>query len=297
MTHLYAVVPARDEATRLASLVDQLLRSDLGQATTWAEVVISDDASQDGTAELCALLRSVDGRVTRIGNAGPAAGKVRAVMAGDQYVRTRAAGGDLVLVVDADAVVTAGALKRLVEACSRRPELAAVSGASVPLTRSLGRWGSSFQMDACRRAVRVAHGTAIHIDDRLFCYRLGAVADSVWEAGRGMSCDMLLREYLDAAGLATEWFRDAEALALPPRGYLAFHMQTSRNRSIAGRAWSAREGAWAYRLAGLLEASRHPLRAAAYAMAVAVSHGLSLFVKVRYEDTWRTLESTKHDGR
>jgi 4,4'-diaponeurosporenoate glycosyltransferase len=139
------VVPARDEATTLPTLLDGLAR----QTQPANEIIVVDDGSTDGTADIA---RVHSARVV-IGKAVPDdwAGKPWAMWQGAQ-----AAGNDTIVFFDADTVPAPTLLERLT---AFHAELGGLL--SVQPYHRMRRWwetGAFGPCLACRRADFVSHG-------------------------------------------------------------------------------------------------------------------------------------------
>ncbi|MDX3094527.1 glycosyltransferase [Streptomyces sp. ME19-03-3] len=121
------IVPAYNESAGIEAAVRSLLASDHP-----VEVVVVDDGSTDGTADLVESLRLPSVRVIRQANAG----KPAALNTG-----IAAASYDLLVMVDGDTVFEPDAVRRLVQPFSD-PGVGAVSGNAKVINRRglLGRW-------------------------------------------------------------------------------------------------------------------------------------------------------------
>jgi cellulose synthase/poly-beta-1,6-N-acetylglucosamine synthase-like glycosyltransferase/peptidoglycan/xylan/chitin deacetylase (PgdA/CDA1 family) len=121
------VVPAYNESAGIEAAVRSLLASDHP-----VEVVVVDDGSTDGTADLVESLNLPGVRVIRQENAG----KPAALNAG-----IRAASHELVVMVDGDTVFQPDAIRLLVQPFAD-PSVGAVSGNAKVINRGglLGRW-------------------------------------------------------------------------------------------------------------------------------------------------------------
>lgn len=122
------IVPAFNEAELIQQAITSLARSDYPDV----EVVLVDDGSEDGTADLVEALGLVNVRVIRQANAGKAA----ALNAG-----LAATNRQLVVMVDADTVFEPVTLRRLVQPF-RNPAVGAAAGNTKVGNRKgvLGRW-------------------------------------------------------------------------------------------------------------------------------------------------------------
>jgi len=122
------IVPAYNEAANIASTVRSLLDNDY----PWIEVVVVDDGSTDGTADVVARLDRPGVRLLRQVNAG----KPAALNAGIRVAR-----GDLLVLVDGDTIFEPDAVGRLVQPFTDH-RVGAVSGNTKVANRSglLGRW-------------------------------------------------------------------------------------------------------------------------------------------------------------
>jgi peptidoglycan/xylan/chitin deacetylase (PgdA/CDA1 family)/GT2 family glycosyltransferase len=122
------IVPAYNESANIAATVRSLLASDYPHV----EVIVVDDGSTDGTADIVRALRLPGVSVIEQANAG----KPAALNTGIRHAR-----GDILVLVDGDTVFEPDALGRLVQPLSD-PDVGAVSGNTKVANRSglLGRW-------------------------------------------------------------------------------------------------------------------------------------------------------------
>ncbi|MEV4758900.1 bifunctional polysaccharide deacetylase/glycosyltransferase family 2 protein [Micromonospora sp. NPDC049559] len=122
------IVPAYNEAANIAATVRSLVTSDY----PYVEVVVVDDGSSDGTAEIVERLGLPGVRVIR----QPNAGKPAALNTGIRYARA-----DLVVLVDGDTVFQPDTVYRLVQGFAD-PTVGAISGNTKVANRRrlLGRW-------------------------------------------------------------------------------------------------------------------------------------------------------------
>jgi cellulose synthase/poly-beta-1,6-N-acetylglucosamine synthase-like glycosyltransferase/peptidoglycan/xylan/chitin deacetylase (PgdA/CDA1 family) len=122
------VVPAYNESANIAATVRSLLASDYPDV----EVIVVDDGSTDGTAEIVERLRLPGVKVVR----QPNAGKPTALNTGIAHAR-----GDILVLVDGDTVFEPDAVGKLVQPL-HAPDVGAVSGNTKVANRHglLGRW-------------------------------------------------------------------------------------------------------------------------------------------------------------
>jgi cellulose synthase/poly-beta-1,6-N-acetylglucosamine synthase-like glycosyltransferase/peptidoglycan/xylan/chitin deacetylase (PgdA/CDA1 family) len=122
------VVPAFNETVGIEQAVRSLAKSDYPEF----EIVVVDDGSTDGTADLVERLELPGVLVLRQANAGKPAALNRGIAA---------ARHDVVVMVDADTIFEPGTLARLVQPL-REPDVGAVSGNTKVGNRRrlLGRW-------------------------------------------------------------------------------------------------------------------------------------------------------------
>jgi GT2 family glycosyltransferase/glycosyltransferase involved in cell wall biosynthesis len=157
-----------------------------------AEIIVVDNASNDGSADrLRASLRNVT-VVEASSNDGFSAGcniGIRAALAG---------GADYVLLLNSDAVLAPGALRKLTAALADHPELGMV--APVLLSREEPDRLSSAGISFSRRTGRMRH---LHAGRRLSALAPGAI--TIVDAASG--CAMLIRRsLLDRVGLLDEQY-------------------------------------------------------------------------------------------
>jgi hypothetical protein len=168
------VVPARDEAARIAGCVAALLAQDVGPA----EVVVVDDGSGDQTAELA---RRAGARVVAAPPPSPGtAGKAAACAAGAAAARA----GTWLAFVDADVRLAPEALSRLLAAA-----VGSGAAAASPLARPLaGAWWEELLLP----------DLGLQVAERL---DLDALADPAQpDAFLSGQCLVVRRDAYDAAG-------------------------------------------------------------------------------------------------
>ncbi len=122
------IVPAYNEAANIAATVRSLVGSDY----PYLEVIVVDDGSSDGTAEIVRRLRLPNIRVVSQANAG----KPAALNTGIQLAR-----GDLLVLVDGDTVFQTDTIYRLVQGFAD-PRVGAIAGNTKVANRRglLGKW-------------------------------------------------------------------------------------------------------------------------------------------------------------
>ncbi len=168
------IVPAYNESTTIAAAVRSLALS----AHQDVEVIVVDDASTDGTAEVVAALGLENVRVVRV----PSGGKATALNAGIALARH-----DLLVMVDADTVVEPDSIHRLLQPFAD-PSVGAVAGnVKVGNRRGiLGRWQ------------HIEYVIGFNLDRRLYD-TLGCIPTIPGALGA-----FRRRAVLDAGGLSTQ---------------------------------------------------------------------------------------------
>jgi cellulose synthase/poly-beta-1,6-N-acetylglucosamine synthase-like glycosyltransferase/peptidoglycan/xylan/chitin deacetylase (PgdA/CDA1 family) len=126
--HVSVIVPAYNESANIAAAVRSLVGGDY----PWIEVIVVDDGSTDGTADIVRRLRLPGVHVIRQTNAG----KPAALNNGIAHAQ-----GDVLVLVDGDTVFEPDAVGRLVQPLLD-PWVGAVSGNTKVANRRglLGRW-------------------------------------------------------------------------------------------------------------------------------------------------------------
>ncbi|HEX6967992.1 MAG TPA: bifunctional polysaccharide deacetylase/glycosyltransferase family 2 protein [Micromonosporaceae bacterium] len=185
------IVPAYNEAANIAATVRSLVDSDYPAL----EVIVVDDGSTDGTAEIVERMRLRGVRVIRQANAG----KPAALNTGVAHARA-----DLIVLVDGDTVFQPDTVRRLVQAFAD-PTVGAISGNTKVANRRrlLGRWQHleyviGFNLD--RRMYDVL-GCMPTIPGAIGAFRRRVLADVA-----GVSADTLAEDTdLTMAVLRTGW--------------------------------------------------------------------------------------------
>ncbi len=180
-----AVIPARNEAGMLPSTLPGLLGQDYPGPLT---VILVDDCSSDGTAEVAEQLgreAGRDGRGVRVvAGAPPPPGWAGKVWAMAQGLRAAGAWPEYVLFTDADIAWDPGALRRLV-AAAQGDDRDLVS--QMALLRTATRWE------------RVVVPAFVYFFAQLYPFRRVNVPGSRTAAAAG-GCMLVRREALDRSG-------------------------------------------------------------------------------------------------
>jgi 1,2-diacylglycerol 3-beta-glucosyltransferase len=200
------VVPARNEAVVIADVVRDLTGQRYGSDSEPAfEVVVIDDGSSDGTAELASLAATASAEVgerLRIvaRDAAVSSTKGAALAACTPGLR-----GDVIGVVDADARVAPDFVASVVAAWQRDPQAAAIQARRQPrnarhswLTRAQGEEQLMDLASQCGR--RAVDGTAELRGNGMFVRRAALEAVGGWSP-TAITEDLDLSTRLAAAGL------------------------------------------------------------------------------------------------
>ena len=172
---LSIVIPACNEAATLEAALTSVLRQDYPDL----EIVLIDDRSTDGTAEIVDRMAAADPRIVAIHVEQLPAGWLGKVHALD--LGTRKAGGSWLLFTDADVHMAQGTLRRAV-AYAMQHEIDLV--AAIPEL-----WPVSFLLDAC---------VALFGRGLLVAVRLWGVADARLTAFAGVGAfNLVLRAALE----------------------------------------------------------------------------------------------------
>jgi cellulose synthase/poly-beta-1,6-N-acetylglucosamine synthase-like glycosyltransferase/peptidoglycan/xylan/chitin deacetylase (PgdA/CDA1 family) len=185
------IVPAYNEAANIAATVQSLVNSDY----PYLEVIVVDDGSTDGTADIVRRMRLPNVYVTTQENAG----KPVALNTGIQLAR-----GDLLVLVDGDTVFQTDTIYNLVQGFAD-PRVGAIAGNTKVANRKgwLGQWQHleyviGFNLD--RRYFDVAHCMPT------IPGAVGAFRYEVLEQVRGVSSDTLAEDTdLTMAVLRAGW--------------------------------------------------------------------------------------------
>jgi len=293
-TVCHVLVPAYNEAARIVRCLESVRASDLPAGFEWGEWVVHDGASTDGTAQLAeswaARRPPVPLRVVR---ATRRSGKAAALGAYHTELIARGLLGHLVVVVDADSAVVPGAIGCLLRAFAHDPSLGVAWGMDRVDSRSAGHWASAYQMEAIGVLARLRGTTAPRAYGRFFAYRVAALADFCWRAGL-IADDTQLADYVREHSVPARTVEEARVLVTPAASGHDFHLQTQKY--VAARArlpGGGREPVHDRAAAAAITATRHPLWAAAYVSARAISSARQRLSPASFGDLWVPPATTK----
>src|SRR2546423_824113 len=214
------IVPAYNEAANIAATVRSMVASDYPRL----EVIVVDDGSTDGTAEIVTGLRLPGVHVLRQENAG----KPAALNTGLRYAR-----GDLVVLVDGDTVFARDAIGELVQPLAD-PAVGAVSGNAKVANRRglLGRWQHleyviGFNLD--RRMFDVARCMPT-VPGAIGAFRWAAVRDAGGVSEDTLAEDTDFTMAVLRAGWRVEYAPDAVAWTEAPASLRQLRRQRYRWR-------------------------------------------------------------------
>jgi len=193
------VVPCHNEASSIGACLDALEEARLPAGARWQAWIVVDDASMDATgAEVRRWQCSHPGvqldlrqRPARQGKAA-ALETVRAALA-------RADDGQVMVVCDADGLVSLDALTLLVAPFVEDPAMAVTWGWSTPRGPRQRRRASRFQAVVSEEQARRSPPGACPAFGRLFALRPGAMAGFTWQPGF-VNDDIPLAEHVRRIG-------------------------------------------------------------------------------------------------
>jgi cellulose synthase/poly-beta-1,6-N-acetylglucosamine synthase-like glycosyltransferase len=213
------LVPAHDEATGIEQGVRSLAAS---RYPGELEVIVVDDGSSDGTAELVEALGLERVRVIRQPNAGKAAALNRGLAA---------ARHDYIVTVDADTVFEPETLARLLQRF-REPDVGAISGNTKVGNRRglLGRWQHieyvmGFNLD---RRMYETLGCMPTVPGAIGAFRRRALADIGGISGATLAEDTDITLDIGRAGWRVVYAEDARAWTEVPETLGGLFRQRSR---------------------------------------------------------------------
>ena len=297
------VVPAYNEASRIARALDSVLAARLPGGWAWTRWAVLDGASDDGTPEIARAWADAHASPPLFVHcAAQREGKAAAL--GTWHARVvgelgAGRGADhVVVVLDADVAVESGSLEALLAPFAHGDAVAVVWGADVPDTRAWGTRASGFQMEAVARLARLAGTRSARAYGRFFAYRPALLADFCWEAGQ--VDDLQLCRYATVHRLEVGSAWDATVQVTPARGYADFYRQTYRSFEARAReaATQGSSGEPSGRrldrlLAVVLAVRADPLGALAYVLARLACVGVHALAQAHFGDAWEPARSTK----
>ena len=229
------VVPAFNEAVGIERAVRSLASSDYPEL----EIVVVDDGSTDGTAELVEGLALSSVRLIRQANAGKPAALNRGI---------EAARHDVIVMVDADTIFEPDTLKRLVQPL-KEDGVGAVSGNTKVGNRRrlLGRWQHieyvmGFNLD--RRLYDVLQCMPT-VPGAIGAFRRSALAQVGGISGATLAEDTDLTLALGRAGWRVAYVEDARAWTEAPTTLRALWRQRFRwSYGTLQAVWKHRAAVW-----------------------------------------------------
>ena len=229
------VVPAFNEAVG----IEQAIRSLAASAYPQLEIVVVDDGSTDGTAELVERLGLPSVRLVRQANAGKPAALNRGIAEAQH---------DVIVMVDADTIFEPGTLKQLVQPLGMA-DVGAVSGNTKVGNRRrlLGRWQHieyvmGFNLD--RRLYDVLQCMPT-VPGAIGAYRRSALTQVGGVSGATLAEDTDLTLALGRAGWRVAYVEDARAWTEAPTSLRALWRQRFRwSYGTLQAVWKHRAAMW-----------------------------------------------------
>lgn len=298
--HCHLVVPAFNEVASIGRCLDAALAAPLPNGWAWAEFVVLDDRSDDGTvATAQAWSDSSSGPPMRIVVAPSRRGKSQNLGSWHTEEIATVPPEDVVIVVDADVAIEINSLRSLLRPFASDPELAVVWGADHAESTTFGHWGSAFQMEAVTALARRCGDTAPRAYGRFFAYQVNGLANFCWNSGSIVTDDVQLADFVHRLDLRVCSVWEATALVAVAGNYRDFYLQTYRgyqDMSTLRMSSSEREDGTRRRdrMAVLVaQATRRPHWAIAYAAARTVSVVRHYLGGHRFTALWTPTTSTK----
>ena len=294
------VVPSHNEAASISACLDALHASRLPPGAVWLRWVVIDDASTDATvAEVDRWRRGHPDIALDVVRHPVRKGKA----AGLERVRAALAerGPEAVMVVcDADGVVSPQALSRLVTPFVEDPAMAVTWGWSTPRGRRRRRLASRFQLVLSEEEALLAPADGCPAFGRLFAMRPSALASFRWRPGF-VNDDTPLAEHVRGSGAPRRLVATATIAVLPAASYRDFYLQTYRfyvSRAAVKTAGPRRRrlflvGQYSTVRALTRAVRREPLGLPAYVVARVVAAAMHLVQPATFADAWVVSKSTK----
>jgi molybdopterin-guanine dinucleotide biosynthesis protein A len=202
-----AVIPAYNEARCIAACIKSLLAQDIGRI----EIIVADDGSSDGTADLAA---SLGARVVRCAHGGPGAARNAGV---------REARGNIIVLVDADMTFVPDYVSKLVSPIVKDGALA-----SYHWDELVSNWENPWaRCETWYLGMQDRRRQPVEMPERQYVYR--AVRRDF---------------FLDSGGFAEDWGRSDDGsiatrtgvFAVPAPGATCFHTNASGPAEVLGDA-------------------------------------------------------------
>ncbi|CAG4910023.1 unnamed protein product [Acidithrix sp. C25] len=296
----HLVIPAFNEVASITRCLDSAVSAALPTGWSWAEFVLLDDCSDDGTVEAVEAWSSIhSGIAVRIVVSPRRRGKAENLGSWHKSLVATAPYEDVVVVVDADVGIEKESLKALLHPFATDSELAVVWGVDRPEGAVFGRWSSLFQLEAVTALARRSGDTAPRVYGRFFGYRVGGLKDFSWGSSSVITDDVQLADFVRRHQLKVFSAWDAKVLVTPAGNYRDFYLQTyrffqdvsvSREIDPEQKLRTAVRDRW---IVLATRAVRKPHWAVAYAAARLVAMLRHYFRGNRFTSQWIPTDSTK----
>lgn len=232
------VVPCYNEARSIGGCLDALYAAPLPIGARWHAWIVVDDASTDATAAEVGRWQRSHPEVTVDLRQHPARQGKAAALEAVRAELAKNEDGQVMVICDADGLVSLDALTLLVAPFVEDPTMAVTWGWSTPRGPSRRRRASRFQAVVSEEQARRSPPGACPAFGRLFALRPGAITGFAWHPGF-VNDDTPLAEHVRRVDAPHRLVAQATIAVMPAAGFRDFYLQTYRwyaSRAIVQRS-------------------------------------------------------------